>query len=104
MPLRRAASLRPSFIAPPEIVDRVRTHVDHFGLTTACANLDASRTVLLRVLAGVGVRRGSIALIKLALARLDAAALRRAEAKPSAPAEAKAAAPHDERGAIARTG
>ncbi len=61
-------------VASPELVERVRSYVDAYGVLPASKMLDSSREVVTRVLSGLGVRRGSIAMIQGALARRDALA------------------------------
>lgn len=65
--------------ASAELAERVRAHISIKGLLRACRDLDLSRETAMRIVAGMQVRRGSLASAERALARLDAAARARKE-------------------------
>jgi hypothetical protein len=55
---------------PPEIRDAVRTLVESIGERAVVERLAVSRMALLRIIAGMPVRRGTIALCRIGLATL----------------------------------
>lgn len=74
---RRGPASCAAVVAPLEIAERVRVFLDAYGTVEASHLLKTSRETLLRVAAGLTVRRGSVAGISAALAERD----REAEAR-----------------------
>ena len=58
-----------AFVLSAEERDHLRSIVDEAGLATAVKDLGLSRSVISSALAGLDVRRGSLELIRDALAR-----------------------------------
>lgn len=54
-------------VAPPDLVARVRALDQEHGTVKAAALLGVGRETLARILAGLGVRRGSLALVEAGL-------------------------------------
>lgn len=59
--------------APPELVARARALTDELGTTAAAKALGISTEAFARLVGGLGVRRGTVALALQAFATLDAA-------------------------------
>ena len=78
-PVRRSNA---TYVAPVVLVERFAIFVHAYGLVQACAMLNVSRETGLRIMAGLGVRRGSIASAMSALDARDVAACARREDGP----------------------
>jgi hypothetical protein len=62
--MRNTACTKTATTVPPPTRDRLRKLIGAIGETEAIAELGVSRQTLSRALAGLGVRRGTVALIE----------------------------------------